>query len=198
MPPICLATEDKLSEDVAARLISNLNSGLEVGLTFRRRGSGYLKANVDKFCEIARRSPLLLITDLDNYECPASLIAKWMGNISRPKNLIFCVAVREVEAWLLADHVGMRKLLAKGASNLPREPDSLSDPKRTLLQLAQKAPRDVRNDLLIEKGAIASQGLGYNHRMGDFVRDIWEPERAAARSKSLNRAIARLRQFEEA
>jgi hypothetical protein len=102
---------------------------------------------------------LLLITDLDKAKCASLLISNWMRAKSYPDNLVFRVAVREIEAWLLADHVGMGKLLVAGATNLPRDPDLLVDPKQVLLQLASKAPRVVQNDLLVEPGAIASQGL---------------------------------------
>lgn len=192
---ICLATEDSLSEAVGYRLLAEVCPEFEVGLTFRKNGFGYLKANIEKFCNVAQRSPLLLITDLDKAKCAASLISKWMGAKSYPDNLVFRVAVREIEAWLLADHVGMGRLLVAGATNLPNDPDLLLDPKQVLLQLASKAPRAVQNDLLVEPGAIASQGLGYNQRMGDFVRNTWDPKRAALCSDSLCRTLNRLRQM---
>jgi hypothetical protein len=192
---ICLATEDSLSEAVGYRLLGEVCPEFEVGLTFRKNGFGYLKANIEKFCNVAQRSPLLLITDLDKAKCAASLISKWMGAKSYPDNLVFRVAVREIEAWLLADHVGMGKLLVAAATNLPKDPDLLLDPKQVLLQLASKAPRAVQNDLLVEPGAIASQGLGYNQRMGDFVRNTWDPKRAALCSDSLFRTLNRLRQM---
>jgi hypothetical protein len=192
---ICLATKDSLSEAVGYRLLGEVCPEFEIGLTFRKNGFGYLKANIEKFCNVAQRSPLLLITDLDKAKCAASLISKWMGAKSYPDNLVFRVAVREIEAWLLADHVGMGKLLVAGATNLPKDPDLLLDPKQVLLQLASKAPRAVQNDLLVEPGAIASQGLGYNQRMGDFVRNTWDPKRAALCSDSLCRTVNRLRQM---
>lgn len=184
-----------MSEDVAHRLIAELGTGFEVGLKFKKNGFGYLKAKLGSFCELAKRQPLLLITDLDRAECPASLISRWTGDKSLPNKLVFRVAVREIESWLLADHDGMRKLLKKGAAKLPDDADALADPKRFLLRCAERAPRDVRFDLLAQSGAIASQGLGYNQRMGDFVRNEWNPQRAAACSNSLSRAILRLKEI---
>lgn len=197
MPPVCLATEDNLSEAVGYRLLAEVSPHFKVGLTFRKNGFGYLKANIEKFCNIAQRSPLLLITDLDKAKCAASLISKWMASRARPDNLMFRVAVREIEAWLLADHVGMKKLLVAGATDLPKEPDLLPDPKQVLLKFARKAPREVQNDLVVERGAIASQGLGYNERMADFVRKTWDPKRAELCSDSLCRTLNRLRQMAE-
>jgi hypothetical protein len=172
-----------------------MGTKFEVGLTFRRGGYGYLQSGIPKFCTFARRTPLLLITDLDRATCAASLITKWIGNNLLPEKFLFRVAVREIESWLLADHDGMKALLGSGGTKLPRTPDSLADPKRALLSFARRAPRDVRNDLIVQTGAVASQGLGYNQRMCDFIQSKWSPNQASLRSDSLRRARIRLRHF---
>jgi hypothetical protein len=192
---IALATEDELSETIGRRLLAEANTACEVNLTFRRGGFGYLKTNLDKFCQIARRQPVLLMADLDSGTCAPNLIANWMGQTERPEKLLFRVAVREVEAWLLADHDAIKGLFGKKIAGLPPQPDTLPDPKQTLLKLAQKAPRAIRSDLIVQKGTIASQGLGYNARLGVFVREMWNPERAALRSDSLRRLRVRLREL---
>jgi hypothetical protein len=89
----------------------------------------------------------------------------------------------------------MRRLLGRRVSKLPREPEALLDPKGTLLSLARHAPRDVREDLLPPEGAIASQGLGFNPRLGNLIRTDWNPARAAERSPSLQRTRERLREL---
>ena len=193
MNRIHVATEDELSEAVGARLIKELGPNFGVSLQFRRGGFGYLRSKLASFCEIAKREAILLITDLDTGECASKLADDWFGTRQCPELLLFRVAVREVESWLLADHEAMKELLKKGAGKLPRQPDALVDPKSTLLQLAKKAPRDVRKDLLAERGAFAAQGLGYNKRLCFVVRESWNPERAALRSESLQRARMRLR-----
>jgi Domain of unknown function (DUF4276) len=190
---IALATEDELSEAVGIRLVAEVASACEVNLKFRRGGYGYLKSKLDSFCQIARRQPLLLLTDLDEMPCAPELIAEWMEGRDHPEKFMFRVAVREVEAWLLADHEAMKGLLGRKITKLPAKPDTLSDPKQTLMKLARKAPRLVRNDLLREHGALALRGLGYNVRLCAFVRDMWNPERAAVRSDSLRRVRECLR-----
>lgn len=193
MTRIVLATEDELSEQVGLCLAQE--AGLEVGQRLRKQGNGYLRNKITNFCEMARRQPVLLITDLDQSACASALLSDWMGTRSMPDKLIFRVAVREVESWLLADHEGMRKLLGGKAGMLPSAPDDLSDPKRRLLALAQKAPRDVRDALTIKKGAVASQGLGYNALLCRWVKESWRIERAASRSESLAKARIRLGEF---
>jgi hypothetical protein len=195
MPTIHLATEDHVTEMVGRRLIREIGPSFETGVAFQKNGFGYLKSNMDKFCELARRSPLLLLTDLDQENCVRKLLSTWIGQRQLSPHFLFRIAVRETESWLLADHVGMRKLLVKGARNLPREPDLLPDPKRKLLQLAGNAPREIKNDLITARGALASQGLGYNQRLGDFATNDWSPSRAASNSPSLNRTLVRLNEL---
>jgi len=186
MQPLTLATEDALSEALAERILADHPSIL-IGSKVRRGGNGYLRSRMQAWREIARHAPILVLTDLDNtFACPPALLADWFGSLSRPAGLLLRVAVREVEAWLLADHDAMTALIGKHvAGRLPEAPDALSDPKAFLLDLAARAPRNVRLDLRAEAGSTARQGLGYNSRLVDLVRREWQPARAAERSPSL-------------
>ena len=187
--PIVIATEDELSETVAERLVQLASPGLGVARKFRRDGFGYLKKSIRTFRNIAQSQPVLLLTDLDQHECPPSLMGQWLGTRPKPKDLLFRVAVREVEAWLLADHDGIAKLVGKRSPHLPPDPDILSDPKRELINFAKKAPSAIRKEIVPGPGAAASQGLGYNAVLCPFVRKHWDPFRAAKRSESLRRAL---------
>jgi hypothetical protein len=195
VPFITIATEDELSEAVGRRLVADILPAFELLPPLRKGGNGYLKSKCPNFNKMAARYPVLLITDLDNSDCASALIESWFGILPRHANLKFRVAVREIESWLLADHQGMQNLLVKGANNIAANPDELPNPKEYLLQRAKRAPRDVKNDLIRSKGALAKQGLGYNSRLCTFVREDWEPARASQRSNSLARAIQRLREL---
>jgi hypothetical protein len=194
MPYIHLATEDALSEAVGLKLIATFLPRFEVNLTLGKKGNGLLKSKIRAYCDIARRVPFLLITDLDGAVCAPTLISSWLGTITPPEDFLFRVAVREIEGWLLADHLSMKHLLGNRAS-VPRDPESVRDPKECLLHLARGASRDVKRDLLAEPGAIASRGLGYNQRLCHYVNTSWNPTRAADRSDSLSRVIRRLEQL---
>jgi hypothetical protein len=187
---ITLATEDELSEKVGIRLANE--AGFQIGQCLRKNGNGYLRSRIDNFCTLAEHTPVFLITDLDSIACPKKLINTWLRKRDKPANLLFRVAVREIEAWLLADHEAMKQLLGRRVHKLPDCPDNLTDPKRELLKLASKASREIRADLVTEKNSIASQGLGYNARLGHFAQNTWHPHRAAERSPSLAKARIRL------
>ncbi|MBN3854652.1 DUF4276 family protein [Paraburkholderia sp. Ac-20340] len=185
-----LATEDQLSEEVGFRLLKEV--GFEASVCLRKNGNGYLQKRIPNLCEMAIQQPVLLLTDLDRLACPTQLIANWIGARAKPSELIFRVVVRTIESWLLADHEGMRRLLGPRTPKLPSTPDELQEPKQTLLGLANRGTRAMREDLVANNGAIASQGIGYNAVLSTWIRDDWAPARAATRSPSLERARLRL------
>lgn len=184
MNGVTLAVEDELSEQIALRLAKEVE--LPIELVLRRGGNGYLKSKIANFCEMARQGPVILITDLDTIATVEELKSEWLNKVKVPKLLLFHVAVREAESWLLADHGGMKKLMGKNVNKFPPTPDDLQDPKAHLLKLAESASRDVREDLIVERGSISSQGLGYNKRLVEFVRAVWSPSSAEDRSPSLH------------
>lgn len=190
---IVLATEDELSEQIGLRLAAE--AGLEVGQQLRRGGNGYLRSRIANFCQMAQMQPVFLITDLDQSQCASRLMESWFVGKPRPAQFLFRVAVREIESWILADHEAMQGLFGRRCPKLPIAPDSLPDPKMTLLGLAKAARRDIRDDLVVQQGSIASQGLGYNARLCQVVKEHWIPERAANRSPSLQKTRVRLREL---
>jgi hypothetical protein len=194
MMPLALATEDVLSEAIGLRLLAELPVPITPGLLLRKDGFGYLRRGMKNWRQLALRQSVLILTDLDQVACPIALKADWLGDKAAPASLMLRVAVREVESWVLADHEAMRKLIGPKGT-LPPEPDTLPDPKQHLLKLAKLAARPVRQDLVKETGAVASQGIGYNHRLTNWVRSDWSPERAAQRSPSLQRTRTRLREL---
>jgi hypothetical protein len=186
---VALASEDELSEAVGRKLLAELPGNVVAEPTIRRGGFGYLKSRIDSWCQIAAAQPILLLTDLDNKPCASALLTAWLGTRVRPENLIFRIAVRQIESWLLADHDAMRKLIGL-RGRLPKEPDAL-------LRLARKSPTSTRQMILRQRGAIASQGIGYNSVLSQWVDSTWSAERASHRSPSLDRARIRLGELVE-
>lgn len=190
MTPIAIATEDQLSEAIALRLIAEVKAPHRVALKLGKTGNGYLRSKMSSWCQMAQHQVMFVLTDLDRANCLVEFRDQWLV-AEAPRNLLLRIAVREVESWVLADHVAMRALMgAKGV--LPVAPDELADPKQSLLRLAKGAPRQVRDDLLKAIGGNLAQGLGYNARLSAWVNSDWCPQRAAERSPSLARARLRL------
>lgn len=195
---VYLATEDELSEAVGLRLLQEHKVFAQTQPTLLRKGGfGYLRSKMGNWKQLAQRQLVVLLTDLDKIACPVALLDDWLGTgRDCPEHLIFRIAEREVEAWLLADHKAFALLMGQKAE-LPREPDALPDPKQFLLKQAKKAPRAIREDLVAEAGSRAKQGLGYNARLVLWVKTQWCPKRAAERSPSLARARRALSQAAE-
>jgi hypothetical protein len=190
--PVNIATEDELSEAVAVHLVRAFADDGAIGLLLRKNGNGYLRTRLPNFRQMAQREPVFVLTDLDDAHCPLALLNNWGLQQPTPSNLMLRVAVREIEAWLLADRAGIADFLGISAALIPTDPELILDPKRFILNIAKRARRDVRSDLIVAKGAVASQGLGYNKALIHFVRDQWNFDQARQRSHSLQRAINRL------
>ena len=196
MKELYIATEDALSEAVADRLVSEVNEGLRVVVRMGRKGNGYLKQKLPDLIRTAHSIPVLLLTDLDRDECPPALLTNWHGSRELPKNMLLRVVVREVEAWLLADREGFSLFSGVPIEKVPRNPESLGDPKQVLLGLVRRfGKRVVKANLLPERGSTAQIGLGYNEALRSFVWESWSVDQAAAHADSLARTCRRLREL---
>lgn len=192
MIEIAIATEDALTETLAEILLQQSGLPFRITQKFRRQGFGYLKGKISEFNQIARWHPVLVLTDLDQGECAPRLRRDWLRQPPASK-LLFRVAVRETEAWLLADSEAFAAWIGVSAHSIPVAPDALSDPKQALLRLVGKSHhRALKQDILPARGARAAQGLGYNERLCCFVRECWRAEVAAQYSPSLARARRRV------
>ena len=189
MSAIYLGVEDELSETIGESLLRHV-LGNDISITrLRQNGSGYLKSKMADFRRMAHHGLVVVLTDLDNWECAPSLRDQWIGNMQMPGKLIFRVAVREIEAWLLADRQNFANYLSIASARIPASVESIPDPKRVLLNLARKASREIRRDILPTKGSASLQGLGYNERLCEFVAQNWSITNARENSPSLARAI---------
>jgi hypothetical protein len=194
--PLHLAVEDDLSESVIRRLLLDTGRNYSIGTVFGRGGFGYLQSRAKNWnAAAAAGTPILLLTDLDRHPCPSGLIEDWLDGEPHA-NLIFRVAVREVESWLLADREGFANFLGISAVVMPLRPDHIPDPKQSLVNLARRSRiRTLRESLVPRQGSTALQGPDYNGCLGDFVRKHWNRNAALECSESLGRAWGRMVAF---
>lgn len=195
--PVHLAIEDDLSEAVIRRLLTDTQREYSVGVAYGRTGAGYLRSTAKSWnAAAAAGTPIILLTDLDQSVCAQELIDKWLRAMPHP-NLLFRVAVREVESWLLADRQGLSRFLRISTSLLPLNPDQLPDPKQTLINLARRSrSTTIRESIVPRRGSTAIQGPDYNGPLGDFVRNHWDSSAAVGRSPSLSRAWIKFMTYE--
>jgi len=195
--PVHLAVDDDLSELVIRRLLLDTGRNYSVGNVFGRGGFGYLQSKAKNWnAAAAAGTPILLLTDLDHHPCPSGLIKDWL-EVDLHANLVFRVAVREVESWVLADREGFADFLGISDVVIPVQPDQIPDPKQSLVNLARRSPRrTLRESIVPRQGSTAVQGPDYNTCLGGFVRKQWNRNAAVQRSPSLSRAWKRLMVFE--
>ena len=194
--PLNLAVEDPLTESLFSKILASIPTAYAVRTIYNTGGYGYLKTRVNGFNRAARGIPFLVGTDLDQYECPAALIDDW---IDPPKhhNLLIRIAVREAEAWVLADKENFASYLGIRASLVPDDVEGLIDAKHELIQLAQRArSRELKEDICPPHGSTRKVGPNYNARLVSFVQQRWNPTVARHHAHSLARAMECLSTFD--
>ncbi|MFT6659683.1 hypothetical protein [Maritalea sp.] len=192
--------EDELSRTVAERLICDCcpagTYSKELGKAYG--GFGYIKSNLQKFHNLALTYPVLIITDMDQHQCPPSLRRNWLAaaNLDEPlpNSMLFCIAQTEIESWLLADTRGIAQFLSISQARLQQNIElTVIDSKEYLINLARRSRNAaVRKEICPERGSSAITGMGYNYKLSQFVRNDWDVERAAENSSSLRRTINKL------
>ncbi len=187
-----LACEDAIHEAVLGKIVLQTAGKYEVLHCYRRGGYGYLKTHIFGWNAAAQITPFFVLTDLDRNECPVTLMKDWLPGKRHPQ-LIFRVAVREVEAWLLADRANLAKFLSVSQQQIPNDPESIPDPKAVLVQIAKKSKRrEIREDLVPAEGTTVKQGPNYNGQLCAFIIKHWDLQIASTKSRSLSKAILRL------
>jgi hypothetical protein len=195
--PIDLVVEGPLDEAVLRVLIAR--AGGRAGRVYGLRGKSDVERRISGVCAASALSPWVILLDLDrNAYCAADYLRQLVGD--RPTGtLCIRVAVRAIEAWLLADAERLAGILSVSQDLLPSDPDKVLDPKRVLVQIATRSPdRSTRDDMVPSAQGGRTQGPGYNNVLIGFVkaaRNGWRPHIARRRSASLDscmKCLARL------
>ena len=161
------------------------------------RRVGYIRRRMRDLNQIALyENPVLVVADWDRLQdCAASRVSRLSGGLTAiAPNLLIRIAVLEIESWIMAYRAGIARWLRIAANTVPRNQESLADPKRTLVQLAANSRnRSLREAIAPAQGTGTHRtGLGYNDAVGEFVAQLWNPEAARRNAHSLDRAIVRI------
>lgn len=188
-----IAVEDPLSEAVTRKLFEEVRPDLSITGLIGNRGNSYLRSKARELNRVAAKLPVFLLTDLDSPAiCPPALIDQWLRS-ERAFNLLFRVAVLEVESWVLADRARLASFIGVPEHRIPSDTDAIADPKQFLVNLARKSrSTQMRMDLVPAAGSMARVGPLYNARLSAFVAESWSASRARIASRSLDRAARQL------
>ena len=110
--------------------------------------------------------------------------------------MIFRIAVREVEGWLLADRQSFSKFIGMSVNLIPEDTETIPDPKQKLIELVRKSKnKELREDIVPSMRTTARVGPNYNGRLGFFVTSYWKIQSAVNHSASLKRAVNTIAKF---
>ena len=194
--PINLVFEDALSEAVLKQMLKQSQRPFSVGQCLNQRGYGKIKKIISGLNYAAKGMPYLVLTDLDNAECPLVIVSEWLTQPKHP-NLLFRIAVKEVEAWLLAHREAFAQFLGISVDLIPGDADRIPDPKLLLINLAKKSrKRKLREAIVPERNSTAKIGKDYNGQLIEFVNKSWQVASAQTNSPSLERAMNALIKFQ--
>jgi len=187
---VSCAVEGDLDAIVARKLLSQ--GGLSCGPIYGGEGKAAVRRSIHGYACGAKRSPWFVLVDLDDdHVCASSLVREWLPAI--PELMSFRVAVREIEAWLLADRGGIASYLSVSPARIPRNPDELPEPKASMLSVARKSRiRAIREGVPPRPGSGRTIGPIYVTELARFVQEKWDVVAAAEVSPSLARCVAGL------
>jgi hypothetical protein len=154
-------------------------------------GFGKIKKGIAGYNNAAKYCHFFIITDLDRYECAPVLINEWLPNKPNPL-LLFRIAVREIESWLLADRENFARFIAISKDLIPIEPDKEADPKQTVISLARKSRKRGIQEAIIPIDEYASIGPGYNTEFRIYIQNYWDINNARKHSPSFEKAMQAL------
>lgn len=184
---ITSAVEGIVDEAVIRRLIRDV--GGEPGTVYGKNGKSQLRRSINGYNNAARFKPWIVLVDLDNEaDCAPPVRFNWL-NAPAPF-MCFRIAVREVEAWLLADRDNLASFLGVSISAIPVDVEIHENPKQMMVNLARRSRRRViREDMVPRPGGGRAIGPAYASRLIEFAEQSWEPRSAAARCDSLDRSL---------
>ncbi len=202
IPPINVLVEGVTDEIVARRILKYV--GLPCGPVYGKSGKNFLLKRLPNYNQAARFAPWLVLVDLDqDYDCAPDFVHAVLPHPARgtpfgqAHGMQLRVAVRAIEAWLLADAEHLAAFLKAPRARIPPDPDAEPDPKNTLIALARRGKnRAICSDIVPRQGSGARVSPGYSGRIMEFVGGAarpWRPEVAVQRSDSLRRCVEALR-----
>ncbi|MDR2148931.1 MAG: hypothetical protein LBE91_21020 [Tannerella sp.] len=189
---VLLIVEDILQEITMRKLLAVYRNDITIVSVSGNCGNSYIKNNVRTFNEASRYLPHLILTDLDRKICAPLLKQEWI-NFEIHKNMLFRIAEKEIDAWILSDREGFARWMSIPVNKIPLNTQSIEDPKQFIINLARRSRKKVIKDIV--PVGTAKQGPGYNILLQRFIMLHWDSEKAADSNRSLKKAIERIKTF---
>lgn len=194
---VVYGVEGPTDAPVARKLIEFV--GREPRQAIAGGGKSQLDPRISAWNTGGNRTAMLALRDWDANDacaCAGELVEKVTSGGLRARALCVRIAVRAVESWILADHVGCRQFFGFAA---PHNPDTLADPKLHLVNECRLSSKPaIRNGMVPQSGTGARVGPLYRVLVAQFGREHWDVARAVEKSPSLARAVRHMRELVDA
>jgi hypothetical protein len=161
---ITIAVEGLADEPVVRKILAT--AGHDVAHAYVLHGKHTLDRSLPGYNNAARHAPWLVLRDLDHdADCAPTLLGQLLP---QPAALMrFRIAVRALEAWLLADAGSLSRFIGVSSRFFPPDPDALEDPKLELVNLVRRSRSRALGRIWCPQRA--QQGRSGQHT----VRDSW-------------------------
>jgi len=103
-------SEDEPSLMVMQKMLNQFEDCFSIDQRTITHGFVKIRKHIKAYNNAASYTPYFVITDLDKNECAPTLIRGWLDEPLN-KNMLFRVAVREIESWLMADRKNFAKFI---------------------------------------------------------------------------------------
>lgn len=204
MADIIIAGEDTVTREIIKRLIEYAGLNINISREEPIRG-GKILESLPKYNILGL--PVIALIDLDDADCPVSLLNNIFHQTPINNNLLLRIAVDEAESWLMADKEGFSQYLSIPFDKIPanKSLDSKNDrnielrfPYKPSLYLMRElasisSNTELKKQLTPKEGA--KKGPEYNTAITPFIREKWDIKNAMRNSYSLQKAIQRIGEF---
>lgn len=185
------------ASDVAAveKILASRSIALDSKNVFVKRGKGNLDKKLAGFNNAAARSPWFVLRDADHDEggCAAALRESLLPTYDQQPRMCFRLAVRSLDAWLLADSESFATTFSVAVSAIPVAVEDLADPKSSLVGVCRRSRKSaIRRAMVPPAGSKGRIGPEYVTFISEYARTAWRPDIAAANAPSLARALGEI------
>ena len=176
MPSVGLVVEGQIDRVAAGIILATRNLSVDPNRVIVTGGKNRFDARLSKYNQAALLNPWLALRDSDHdaSDCPATLRHSLL---TVPQSPAMCLrlAVRTLEAWLLADARTFSDHFSVPASKVPNEPEGLARPKDALIKACRSSRRrEVRAGMVPPPGT-SGTGPEYTNFISRYCREAWRP-----------------------
>jgi hypothetical protein len=189
---VSIAVEGASDVPAAQKILASRSITVGQGRIFITRGKPKFDMKIASYNKAALNSPWFILrdSDRDGKDCPVTLREALLPASHQVSGMCFRLAVRELDAWLLADSETFAKAFSVARSVIPTNVEELSDPKEALINVCRRSrSSEIRKAMVPPKGSTGRVGPEYVGRISEYARDAWRPDVAATGAPSLARAL---------